>query len=377
MDNLRKFSTESEYTAATLNYPAVSWVTGTNEVHFDASAPAPTPSYKWIATYEAGEGETTTESADCSYNVVAINEEECTGDDIESVIIGACVTKIDYFAVYGGNINSVTVNAEVPPEIDDEGTNFNCEDEATYPIYVPSGSVSAYLSAENWSFYSSRIQAMPEPNDFQGKWLITYTGGTTDSDECPTGVFIKEGEVTKFTEYLLNVSIGACVEEIGENSFEGEELLSSVTFESGSQLTTIGNGSFQGIDAMTSIIIPSSVVSIGDRAFFNDMGHSEHSLSSVTFEAGSQLTSIGVSAFKNCYALESIDIPSGVTSIGSSAFQNCTSLVSVTINATTPPTLDEYAFDNTNDCPIYVPAASVTAYQTAWSNLASRIQAIQ
>ena len=40
MRNLRKFSTEADYSAATLNYPAVSWITGTNAVHFDATAPA-------------------------------------------------------------------------------------------------------------------------------------------------------------------------------------------------------------------------------------------------------------------------------------------------------------------------------------------------
>ena len=40
MNNLRKFSTEADYSAATLNYPAVSWVTGTDTVHFDKEAPA-------------------------------------------------------------------------------------------------------------------------------------------------------------------------------------------------------------------------------------------------------------------------------------------------------------------------------------------------
>lgn len=40
MRNLRRFNTEADYSAATLNYPAVSWVTGTNAVHFDATAPA-------------------------------------------------------------------------------------------------------------------------------------------------------------------------------------------------------------------------------------------------------------------------------------------------------------------------------------------------
>ena len=38
--NLKKFNTEADYSAATLNYPAVSWVTGTNAVHFDKTAPA-------------------------------------------------------------------------------------------------------------------------------------------------------------------------------------------------------------------------------------------------------------------------------------------------------------------------------------------------
>ena len=68
-----------------------------------------------------------------------------------------------------------------------------------------------------------------------------------------------------------------------------------------------------------------------------------------------------------------------VTEIGFSAFQSCYNLTSVTVNASTPPTLGGYAFDATNNCPIYVPAASVDAYKAAtiWSNYASRIQPIQ
>ena len=40
-NNLRKFSTEADYTSATLNYPAVSWVVSGDTVHFDKSAPTP------------------------------------------------------------------------------------------------------------------------------------------------------------------------------------------------------------------------------------------------------------------------------------------------------------------------------------------------
>ena len=39
MNNLKRFNTEAEYQQASLNYPAVSWVTGTDTVHFDKTAP--------------------------------------------------------------------------------------------------------------------------------------------------------------------------------------------------------------------------------------------------------------------------------------------------------------------------------------------------
>lgn len=42
MNNLRKFSTVADYQAAQLNYPAVSWITATDGVYFDKTAPTPT-----------------------------------------------------------------------------------------------------------------------------------------------------------------------------------------------------------------------------------------------------------------------------------------------------------------------------------------------
>lgn len=51
MNNLRKFSTEADYSAATLNYPAVSWVTATDNVYFNKTAPTPTMNGDIKATY--------------------------------------------------------------------------------------------------------------------------------------------------------------------------------------------------------------------------------------------------------------------------------------------------------------------------------------
>lgn len=42
MNNLKKFETEADYSAATLNYPAVSWVVSGDTVHFDKSGATPT-----------------------------------------------------------------------------------------------------------------------------------------------------------------------------------------------------------------------------------------------------------------------------------------------------------------------------------------------
>lgn len=87
--------------------------------------------------------------------------------------------------------------------------------------------------------------------------------------------------------------------------------------------------------------------------------------------------------FYKCVNLVNVTVPSTVTELRPACFTGCTSLTYVRMLPTTPPTLvkmiqsDPYNhFNDSNNCPIYVPAASLTAYQTApgWSNYASRIQ---
>lgn len=122
---------------------------------------------------------------------------------------------------------------------------------------------------------------------------------------------------------------------------------------------------------MTKLEIPNSVTIINNYAF-----NSCSRLTSVKFPSG--VTYIGASSFSNCSGLTSIDIPSNIYYIESMAFQGCSGLTSVIIRNPTPPTLGSTAFNNTNNCPIYVPSESVEAYKgaTNWSSYASRIQAI-
>ena len=169
---------------------------------------------------------------------------------------------------------------------------------------------------------------------------------------------------------LTSVIIPDSVTSIGNYAFQNCRSLTSVIIPN--SVTSIGNMVFASCKNLTSIVIPNSVTSIGDTAF-----GSCSSLTSVTIP--DSVTSLGNGAFYQCSGLTSITIPNSVTSIGSTAFQYCSGLTSVIIDAETPPTLDSSAFDNTNDCPIYVPSESVNTYKQAsgWSSYANRIQAIQ
>ena len=134
-------------------------------------------------------------------------------------------------------------------------------------------------------------------------------------------------------------------------------------------VTSIGTAAFFQCSKLTSLTIPASVTEIGNGAFRYCSG-----LTSVTIP--DSVTSIGEFAFNGCSRLTSVTIPDSVTSIGLYAFYTCTGLTSITCEATTPPTLGSIAFAETANCPIYVPSASLDAYKSAWSDYASRIQAI-
>lgn len=89
-------------------------------------------------------------------------------------------------------------------------------------------------------------------------------------------------------------------------------------------VASIGDGAFWSCTRLITITIPESVTSIGDDAFC----HCE-SLKSITIPEG--VTSIGNSTFFYCNGLTSITIPESVTSIGNYAFKTCESLTSITI----------------------------------------------
>ena len=120
---------------------------------------------------------------------------------------------------------------------------------------------------------------------------------------------------------------------------------------------SIPSGMFENMTNLTTVTIPSSVVSVGSRAFANS-GVSSISIASASkigisaFEGCTRLQNVQLSpalasipdgAFMNCTSLSAVDIPSGVTSIGDYAFYRCSSLQTVS-GGDSVVSIGDYAF---------------------------------
>lgn len=249
----------------------------------------------------------------------------------------------------------------------DEWYSANSANFHTKLIYAPSGNcgTTGNESQVTWSLNSggaltiSGTGAMADYTDSShAPWysfkdyitsVVIESGVTAIGDyafsECTnlTSVTIPAsmtsiGDLSFYRCYnLASVSIPASVTNIGEYAFTecGKSATAlTVTFATGSTLTTIGEGTFEQAK-LTSITIPASVTTIGYRAFTGC-----ESLASVSIP--NSLTTIGSSAFENCSNLATIDIPASVTSIGATAFRGCDDHAAITLYCN--PFIDDSAF---------------------------------
>ena len=259
--------------------------------------------------------------------------------------------------VYANSIRAVRIGEDC--SIGDYAFDY-CSLES---ISIPSG----ITSIGNYAFqycYSLVSASIPSTVTSIGSSAFQYCYSLV-SASIPSSVTSISGGMFSTCGSLVSVSIPSSVTSIGNSAFYGCSSLSSLIIPSA--VTSIGTYALTQCYSLESVVILGTIASLGDNAFA-----ACQSLKSVNIPNG--VTSIGA-AFSNCHSLVSISIPSTVTSIAANAFSNCYGMAEYHFEPTTPPTLaNKNSFNNIQgDCIIYVPAASLEAYQTAnnWSTYAS------
>ena len=251
---------------------------------------------------------------------------------------------------------------------------------------------SVTIIDEHAFHYCSRLTSVSIPNSVTsiGGFAFFDCSGLT-SVTIPNSVTIIDEHAFYLCSRLTSLTIPSSVISIGSYAFSGCSGLTSVTVDKNNgtynsrdncnaiietstnklivgckntiipnSVTSIGNGAFYNCIGLTSVSIPNSVTSIGDSAFDSCWG-----LTSVTIP--NSVTSIGKNAFSGCSGLTSVSIGNSVTSIGSYAFRGCTGLTNLTSLAVEPPTCGIAAFSNvdTISCQLLVPEESINKYKTA------------
>ena len=193
----------------------------------------------------------------------------------------------------------------------------------------------------------------------------------------------------------MNTVIPNTVEIIGQQAFSSIKSLKAIVLPS--SVTKIEDYAFQYCSGVPSLNIPTSVVSISGTAFFacqfedisvapgNPKFDSRDNCNAIIETESNKMikgcintvfpdevTVIGAGAFYNCGNLKSIIIPAGITKFEENAFGYCSKLESFTCLAAVPPTLGYNALSigtsiisTPEDIPVYVPAGSIEAYQSA------------
>lgn len=146
---------------------------------------------------------------------------------------------------------------------------------------------------------------------------------------------IKYPEAKEDTSYV----IPSTVTTIGEYAFYNNDKLTSVTIPE--SVTTIGQYAFEDCDGLTAVTVPKSVTTMGMHAFAYC-----GAIASVTLPEG--LTVIGTQAFYDCDKITSVTIPSTLKTVSKSAFYDCDSITEVTFKEGVE-TIGEYAFESCNE----------------------------
>ena len=188
---------------------------------------------------------------------------------------------------------------------------------------------------------------------------LTYT----KSESANIYETIEKVEDNRFAHSKLKrIVIPSSVKSIGNKAFNRCSSLTSISLSP--FIESIGDNAFNRCLSLTSITIPQSVRKIGNHAFCGCS--SLQRIKILSF-----LESIGNCCFKDCSSLIQITIPPSVASIGDYAFSGCSSLKGITIPSSAT-TIGKFAFSGCSSLKrITIPSSATTIGKSAFSGCSS------
>lgn len=223
--------------------------------------------------------------------------------------------------------------------------------------------------------------------DVIGEYTGEYTGECTDVHTQIISKTIQE----------INPDILVGISEIGDYVFYNCPNLVNAFLE-GSNITSIGRYAFSDCESLYNVYFPITLTYVGNNAFRDspnvhvdfpidpETGEYVCNIEIIDNSAFYKMTrlhevpplrniiSIAGNAFYQCNNLNNIILGENLQKIEARAFYGCTALTTMTILATTPPTLANTSAISTATTTIYIPAGTLSAYQTAtnWSSFADK-----
>ena len=218
-----------------------------------------------------------------------------------------------------------------------DGTTSNTEKSHTYENYgsytvkvpAPSGALSrVFFDSAMVRYYGKPVKAIRCNQDVTDLYQFKFMGLAVD---------VVLNKAFAVSSYKTNICCGKLYHMLNNFSYMYKNGIEYISIKK-DYTTTLFIVSRDQDNKIKNIYIPSNITSIGNSAFSDC-----YSLQSINIP--DSVTSIDEYAFQDCRSLQSITIPSGVTNIGNNAFYECYLLQSITIPDSVT-SIDEYAFQN-------------------------------
>ena len=299
-----------------------------------------------------------TSIGDCAF-------EGCTG--LTSVNIPNSVTSINPYAFRGcSGLTSVTI----PSSVTSIGNYAFQGCSGLTSVTIQSG-VTSIGNAAFWACDSLTSVTIPNSVTSIGIYAFYGCSGLTSVTIPKVAMPLDNSDYPPFYGCpLANVTIADGVDTICDEAFKGWSTINSVAIPQ--SVSSVGERIFEGCTGLTTITVDGNNAVIDSRDSCNaiiETATNQLIAGCVTTVIPRSVTSIGDYAFYDCIGLISLNIPNSVTSIGDNAFANCPNITDITCLATTPPTIESNTFAN-YDATLYVPSGSVSLYSANayWKN---------